>query len=388
LDNDETDIGGKIEADDTLADDVGRLYSWANVQDAPYRDFSRQRRLRRQPVIQPEATPPAASPDSTSAISGSQPGSPEGPVAAAHEAIPDRLIPVAGTNPGNDALFLHPRAWARPAIAPPDPADSPAPRAAFSEPAPRPAMESNDFRPVVAFYSLAGGVGKTTLCASLGRALYSTGDRVLLVDASGSGLLPFYFGKNDLRPGVHTFFAPGINRPPLRVIVADEITSEWLNGPVQAEMDASYWTIFDLGPASTSLLPQILAMCSILLVPLLPDLNSILTVSRIESSLGAMRSRGAEIPSPFYLFNQFDPEDPVDQGARDLIVRQCGGRLLPLSIPHDAEAARAIASRKTIIDHAPGAQIATVCGQLAQLCQRTASISRARQHFNRRWNDV
>jgi len=239
----------------------------------------------------------------------------------------------------------------------------------------------------MAVYSVAGGVGKTTLCANLGRALYSIGDRVLLVDASGSGLLPFYFGKNDLGPGIHTFFAPGIHRPPLRVIGADEITSEWLNCEVKAAMDTTYWTIFDLGAASTALLPQILAMCTFLLIPLLPDLNSILTISRVESSLETMRSRGVEVPSPFYLFNQFDPDDPIDQGARDLVLRQCGGRLLPFSIRHDPEAARAIAARKTVLDHAPGAEIASECMKLATLFHQTVAIRRARKS-QERWIDV
>jgi cellulose biosynthesis protein BcsQ len=244
----------------------------------------------------------------------------------------------------------------------------------------------SDFHPVISVYSLAGGVGKTTVSANLGRALYAIGDRVLLVDASGSGLLPFYFGKNDLGAGLHTYFVPGIHRPPLRVIGADEITPEWLNGELKREMDVSYWTIFDLGPASTSVLPQILAMSTFLLVPLLPDLNSILTVSRVESSLETMRSRGSEIPSPFYLFNQFDPDDPIDQEARDLVVRQCGGRLLPLSIRHDSEAARAIASRKTVIDLAPGSEIASTCVQLASLFHRTAITSRVRRS-SAQWDD-
>src|SRR5271156_5226376 len=40
--------------DDELAKDVARLYSWANVEDVPYRDFSRQRKPQHKPSAQVE----------------------------------------------------------------------------------------------------------------------------------------------------------------------------------------------------------------------------------------------------------------------------------------------------------------------------------------------
>ena len=67
--------------------------------------------------------------------------------------------------------------------------------------------------PVLAVFSLAGGVGKTSLVATLGRALSARGERVLLVDTAAFGLLPFFFGARDQRPGVlRTFTAPGDQR--------------------------------------------------------------------------------------------------------------------------------------------------------------------------------
>ncbi len=41
-DNEAESLGGR---DDQLAIDVARLYTWANVESVPYRDFSRQRKL-------------------------------------------------------------------------------------------------------------------------------------------------------------------------------------------------------------------------------------------------------------------------------------------------------------------------------------------------------
>src|SRR5208283_5202769 len=70
-------------------------------------------------------------------------------------------------------------------------------------PAPAPARA-----PVVAIFSLAGGVGKTSLVATLGRALSARGERVLLVDTTPFGLLPFFFGARDQRLGLLRTFSP------------------------------------------------------------------------------------------------------------------------------------------------------------------------------------
>jgi hypothetical protein len=62
--------------------------------------------------------------------------------------------------------------------------------------------------PSMAIFSLAGGVGKTSLVATLGRALSARGERVLLVDTAAFGLLPFFFGATDQRPGLLRTFSP------------------------------------------------------------------------------------------------------------------------------------------------------------------------------------
>ena len=55
---------------------------------------------------------------------------------------------------------------------------------------------------------MAGGVGKTCLVATLGRALSALGEHVLLADTTAGGLLPFYFGSRESNPGVVRTFSP------------------------------------------------------------------------------------------------------------------------------------------------------------------------------------
>jgi len=230
--------------------------------------------------------------------------------------------------------------------------------------------------PVLAVYSIAGGVGKTTLCANLGKTLCSLGERLLLVDASGRGLLPFYFGASDLRTGPRKFVAPGMNAQFIQVIVADKVTTQWLDGEVKQLMSASQRTIFDLGPACENLLPTILGMCTVVLIPLLPDLNSLITVSRIESALKAP-CIGSKTPAVFYLFNRFDELSSNDQRARAFVARQCGHRLLPITHRHSAEVAEALGNGTSGADLTPGSELSQDYLELAFWIRRIAPVTSA-----------
>ncbi len=68
-------------------------------------------------------------------------------------------------------------------------------------------MSLEDRAPLLVVFSLAGGVGKTCLVATLGRALSALGEHVLLADTAACGLLPFYFGSREFRPGVVRTFS-------------------------------------------------------------------------------------------------------------------------------------------------------------------------------------
>jgi cellulose biosynthesis protein BcsQ len=111
-------------------------------------------------------------------------------------------------------------------------------------------------------------------------------------------------------------------------------------------------------------------------VPLLSDLNSILTVSRIESSIRVLKAGGINAPFPFYVFNLFDEHNTRDQQARELIARQCGDRLLPNTIRHSQHVMDAIADRMTVVDHAPESDAAHDYLQLAQWLRKIAPMSR------------
>ena len=76
------------------------------------------------------------------------------------------------------------------------------------QPEAAPVRQKETRTPVLAVFSLAGGVGKTSLVATVGRALSSMGEKVLLTDTTSHGLLPFYFGASELRQGTVRTFSP------------------------------------------------------------------------------------------------------------------------------------------------------------------------------------
>jgi cellulose biosynthesis protein BcsQ len=366
-----------------LANDVALLYSWAKIENAPYRNFSRQPKgTPESPIHTAERAQEALGERVESNGDGNQDGASSAAVLAspalAQAAVdvssplllvgltPEKAMPETHQTPSaqlpvNQDWF--PQAFT--AIA------RPGMQAGAHEPKP-----ADKTSPVLAVYSTAGGVGKTTLCANLGKTLCSLGEQLLLVDASGRCLLPYYFGATDLRPGPRKFVAPGVNAPSIQVIAADRVSSQWLDGEVKQVMSISQRTIFDIGPACESLLPTILGMCTLLLVPLLPDLNSIFAVSSIERALSA-ESGDPRPPAVFYLFNRFDELSSNDQRAREYVTRLCGRRLLPIVLRYSEELAETLHDGIPPAHPAPGPQLSHDYLELASWVRRVAPLSSA-----------
>ena len=348
-----------------LATDVARLYSLANIEDLHYRVFSRQRR----PGTHPGTVPVISDKDSATKRSEAL------AQVGAESRSPSTVIP-----PASERTPASPQsaAVAAPAIL------QETSRHDWIEPENSPA--NTGVLTSVAILSIAGGVGKTTIAANLGRLLCSLGELVLLVDASGSGLLPFYFGAEDLRPGLRTFWAPEANSLPMHVIGSEDVTREWLEGDVRTAMRGVQRTIFDLGPLSADILPGVLGVCAAVVVPVLSDLNSILTVARVETAIEALRAKGIRAPLPFYVSNKFDEQSPAEQQGRELIARQVGARLLPFTIRRSAEVAKAIADRMTVADHSPDSDIAHDFQPLARWLRKTAPIPQSVRAVGR-WSE-
>ncbi|MDR3725110.1 MAG: cellulose synthase operon protein YhjQ/BcsQ [Terracidiphilus sp.] len=243
--------------------------------------------------------------------------------------------------------------------------------AASAEPAPAPVASR---APVVAVFSLAGGVGKTSLVATLGRALSARGERVLLVDTAAYGLLPFYFGACDQRPGqLRTFTPPGSSSDaPIQMVTLDPESM----GPEQAGTDSlageigKYTSglsrvIVDLATASGATTRKILRMSPVVLVPVTPDMNSVVSVSAIDSFFQHSAGTVGAAVMPYYVLNQFDASLPLHLDVREVLREQLGERLLPFALRRTPAVSEALAEGMTVMDYAPNSTVAEDFGNLA-----------------------
>jgi cellulose synthase operon protein YhjQ len=317
-----------------LANDVALLFSWAKVENTPYRDFARPRTA--------PARPRVDRPEKTEAIADNR-----------GVALPEARQAAPAPQPAANGVSY------------------PSIRGAYRE-----ATSSRQAPPVLGVLSIAGGVGKTTICAELGKTLSSLGEQVLLVDATGRGLLPFHFGAREMRAGVRKFVPPDQSSPVIQVIAGDAVTQEWLDRDVKPLMANVQRAIFDLGQPAESLLRSVLGMCTMVLVPLLPDLNSIVSVARIESLVNGL-TEGANRPTVFYFFNRFNQHSMNDQRAREFVEQQCGQRLLPISLRHGQELAEALHGGVAGADLTAGSDLSHDYLELASWVRTVAPVHTA-----------
>jgi cellulose synthase operon protein YhjQ len=256
-----------------------------------------------------------------------------------------------------------------------------------------------DRPPMVVVFSLAGGVGKTCLVATLGRALAAMGEHVLLADTAAYGPLPLYFGSREFKPGVVRTFSPpgGENDAPVQVLTleperypgdgADE------HDPLLGELgrdgrDASR-ILVDIGTASRQVTRRLLLLRPTILIPILPDISSVATVQTLEAFLfnpANQSNRDRQTGAVFYLLNQFDASSPLHLDVRETLQQQLGDRLLPLVLRRSSAVSEALAEGTTVIDYAPGSAVAEDYMHLAAWL-RSVVAPAAMGHTGVRWSE-
>lgn len=231
--------------------------------------------------------------------------------------------------------------------------------AALPEPAPAPQPSR---APVLAVFSLAGGVGKTSLVATLGRSLAARGERVMLVDTASFGLLPFFFGAQEQRPGVlRTFTAPGNSADaPVQLLSLDcdnlgpeNAPQEQLSSEITRNAQGVSRILVDLATASAATTRRILRMSPTVVIPLLPDMSSVVSVRSMDAFFQRNAIGADPSVAPFYVMNQFDPSVPLHLDVREVLREQLGDRLLPISLRRTPAVSEALAEGMTVVDYAP-----------------------------------
>ena len=355
----------------------------------------------------------ASSPDypRPNALRAPQPPRPEPPPARAETAVPEWLHGQQATHPAPPQLA--------PAV--PPSAGSPAPASAadtlqrsrervasrwyalkgvFEQPGqdrnePAPVRQKETRPPVLAVFSFAGGVGKTSLVATLGRSLSSLGEKVLLTDTTSHGLLPFYFGASELREGtVRTFSPPsGSTDAPIYLVnyavdqsAGDEAAQENVVEEITKGGRGSHRILLDLTSSTGWLIRRMAHLNPTVLVPLAPDMNSVISLQSIERFLHGITSPEGAPVQVFYLLNQFDASLPLHLDVREVLRRQLGERLLPFIIRRAPAVSEALAEGMTIVDYAADTPVAEDYMNVASWLRTIAAPATA-GFRNVRWSE-
>lgn len=380
------------------AEDVASLYSWANLHGAKYRDYSASRAAnrekRRQRLEQEErlrATAEAAPTVAEQAVEAvvsapfysdviSVPAAPAVVEWAGQEDSSASESPawLAASTPIESASFA-PQSIVEPLQASRDRLASRwfALKNIFEEAAPATAIEAEVATaraPVVALFSLAGGVGKTSLVATLGRALSARGERVLLVDTAEFGVLPFFFGAREPRPGVLRTFSPPVEcaDAPIQLLSVEPESLEVRQGEAENfthamlrhGKDASRMLV-DVTTASAAATRRLLRLAPTVLVPIVADMSSVVSVRSIEAFFRKHGAAAASDVRPYYVLNQFDAALPLHLDVREVLREQLGDRLLPFVVRRSPLVGEALAEGMTVMDYAANSAVAEDFHQLA-----------------------
>ncbi|HEX4651164.1 MAG TPA: cellulose biosynthesis protein BcsQ [Granulicella sp.] len=259
--------------------------------------------------------------------------------------------------------------------------------------------------PILAVFSLAGGVGKTSLVATLGRALSSLGEQVLLADTTSHGLLPFYFGASDLIPGVVRNFLPppGSKDAPIHLVgydvdrrgeiqTRDDRRNEDAGAQDKLAVDllrdsqGTHRVLLDLPATSSWVVRRVARMNPTVLIPLAPDMNSVITLQAVNQFLQSIQDADGHPLSPYFILNQFDPTLPLHIDVREVLRQQLGDRLLPFVIHRAPAISEALAEGMTIIDYAPDSVAAQDYLNVATWI-RSIATSRSAGFRHARWSE-
>ena len=261
------------------------------------------------------------------------------------------------------------------------------------EPTPQRIKESR--APMLTVFSLAGGVGKTSLVATLGRTLSSAGEKVLLTDTTSHGLLPFYFGASELRPGIVRTFSPpeGSADAPIYLVsydvnqkAGDATAQDWFSDEISRNGRGMQRILLDLTPSAGWVARRLVRMNSTVLVPVAPDMNSVISLQAVEKFFAGMVDGEGRAVQPYYLLNQFDASLPLHLDVREVMRQQLGEQLLPFVIRRSPQVSEALAEGMTVMDYAPEAPVAGDYMNLASWL-RTQAAPASSGFKNARWSE-
>lgn len=232
--------------------------------------------------------------------------------------------------------------------------------------------------PIYAVCSANGGTGKTTVVATLARALSHSGENVLLVHGTRQAAAPLHFGAQVSPAGrLRTFVPPHagegrvhILAHPFDEVAPSEPSDVWLPREVNALGSEIDRAVVEVG----SILGEeagLVSAARFALVVLAPDMNAVMGVADFRQMAEAAPGR------VFFLLNKFNPDSAFHAEVRQNLRMQLGERLLPVTIRRSDVVAEALAAGMTVLDYAPASAPAEDFQKLAAWAKEITAVKRA-----------
>jgi cellulose biosynthesis protein BcsQ len=250
-----------------------------------------------------------------------------------------------------------------------------------------------DHMPLTIVFSLTGGVGKTSLAATLARSLAAEGEKILIADTASQGLLPIYF-SSDRRQPREAPPAPDSSDGNLEapVVVRDfavhqeDSQSGGVAENILREGQGKHRIFIDLASGTSWMVRKVLVLYPVVLVPIAPDINSVISMQAVERMFRGMADSEGRSVLPYYVLNQFDASLPLHLDVREVFRRQLGDRLLRSAIRRSPLVSEALADAMTVLDYAPDAAVSQDFRDVANWL-RTVSPPATDEVRDRRWGE-
>jgi len=215
-----------------------------------------------------------------------------------------------------------------------------------------------------------------------------------LVETTPLPSMQYFFGACDSRPGALRTFRPPVlsSDAPIRLATVDtEAHAKDSAAQGSLATDIQHWAqgasrvIVDVGTGATATVRELSKTSPAILVPLVPDVNSVVTANAIDSFFQRQVGATGSQTRVFYLLNQFEPSLPLHLDVRNMLQERLGDRLLPFTLEHSPAMSEALAEGMTIIDYAPDAQITADFTNLAKWLETV--LAPAKSNSSGRWSE-
>jgi len=253
----------------------------------------------------------------------------------------------------------------------------------------------------ITFFSLKGGTGKTTLSGSLGWLLAEEGHSVLMIDLDPQGHLTHALKGKPAKNQTSLYYSlvhehsllnaivPGPH-PKLSIIPATEdhlylnnalISKPWREWKLKDALSTMYpfpydVVIMDVGASLNLITYNALFAAQILLIPVLPDLFSYLSLKNLFTYLEkTCKDFRYNFRMVWILLNKLNNHRPFDRENRDALKKYYHKFLMPVMVREDSIFSQAIKQQVPVTTLAPQSTAARDLRKVADFLETILSQS-------------